>query len=141
MQSRSRKRTLVRHGQIVMISDIRLRDAVPADSDFVFDVRRQAFRQYVELSDGWNEAQEQERHLERFGRQRFRVIVVAGVDVGYVATAVYPQATSNYPPSMYVHQLMVCPRSIPEGSVPLVLTCSRLRLRRWLCLFGCAFFA
>jgi ribosomal protein S18 acetylase RimI-like enzyme len=94
---------------MVLSVEVQLREALPADSDFVFDVRRQAFRDYVELEEAWNEARERELHLERFGRQRFRVIVVAGVDAGYIATAVYSQATTRHPASLYLHQLMVLP--------------------------------
>jgi ribosomal protein S18 acetylase RimI-like enzyme len=100
---------------MVLSVEVRLREALPADSGFVFDVRRQAFREYVELEEAWNEARERELHLERFGRQRFRVIVVAGSDAGYIATAVYPQATTRYPASLYLHQLMVLPSFHSRG--------------------------
>jgi ribosomal protein S18 acetylase RimI-like enzyme len=89
-------------------STVRLRRAVLADSEFVFDVRRQAFRQYIELGEGWNEERELEQHIERFKRQRFRVITANSVDAGYMATAVY-SATTNVPPNLYLHQLMVLP--------------------------------
>ena len=94
---------------------VHLREVVAADSDFIFDVRRQAFRQYVEAEEGWNEAAERERHDERFANQRFRMIVVEADDVGYLATKVYPQATAKYPASLYVHQLMVLPAFQSRG--------------------------
>jgi hypothetical protein len=68
--------------------NIQLREAAPGDSTFVFDVRRQAFRKYLELESGWNEAQELELHIKRFAIQRFRIIALDGIDVGYLATAV-----------------------------------------------------
>jgi ribosomal protein S18 acetylase RimI-like enzyme len=98
----------------VLSVEIQLRDVVPADSGFVFDVRRQAFREYVNLHEGWNEAHELEKHIDRFRRQRFRVIVAEG-DVGYVATDVYPLATAGHPASLYLHQLMVLPAFHSQG--------------------------
>ena len=88
---------------------IRFREAVAADSTFIFDVRCQAFREYVELDTGWNDAWQLERHRERFSRQRFRVIVADSIDVGYMATAVYSRDTGDYPASLYLHQLMLLP--------------------------------
>jgi GNAT superfamily N-acetyltransferase len=96
-------------------SRVGLREALPADSDFVFGVRCEAFREYVERAGGWDDRQELDAHVERFARQRFRLIVADDVEVGYVATAVYPDATSQYPPGLYVHQLMVLPAFQSKG--------------------------
>lgn len=100
---------------MVLNADVHLREAVPADSGFIVDVRRQAFREYVDLAGGWDEASEVERHTERFSRQRFRVIVADGVEVGYTATAIYPKATARYPASLYLHQLMLLPSFHSRG--------------------------
>ena len=89
--------------------DIHLRDATSVESDFVFHVTREAIGPYVDLARGWNDARERERHAERWGRQRYRVIAADGADAGYVSTAVYDQPTGEYPPSFYLHQLMVLP--------------------------------
>jgi ribosomal protein S18 acetylase RimI-like enzyme len=89
--------------------DIALREATSAESDFVFNVLREAIGPYVELAWGWDHARELERHVERWGRQRFRVVVASGADAGYVSTAVYDQPTGTYPSSLYLHQLMILP--------------------------------
>ncbi len=94
---------------------VSLRDARPDDSDFVLDVRRAAFRAYAELSGGWDDNDELMRHHERFLKQRFRIVVAGGEDVGYAATAVYPEATSSYPSGLYIHQLMVLPGHQSKG--------------------------
>ena len=91
------------------MTNIELREALPFDSAFVFDVRRKAFREYVELAEGWNEDRELERHRDRFSRLRFRVIVADGSDAGYIVTAVYPKADEHHPASLYLHQLMILP--------------------------------
>jgi ribosomal protein S18 acetylase RimI-like enzyme len=92
-----------------------LREATAADSAFVFDVRRQAFRQYVDLEERWNDSSELARHIERFERQRFRVIVAEAVEAGYMATVVYPAATAGRPACLYLHQLMLLPRFHSRG--------------------------
>jgi GNAT superfamily N-acetyltransferase len=88
---------------------IHLRDAMPRDSDFVFDVLRDAIGPYVERQWGWDDARERARHVERWGRHRVRVIVAGGADAGYVATARYDQPTDGYPSGLYLHQLMILP--------------------------------
>jgi GNAT superfamily N-acetyltransferase len=109
--------------------NIQLRDAVTADSSLVFDMRRLAFQKYLELDAGWNEAHEQELHLKRFGIQRFRLVVFEGLDVGYAATAVYGQI-DKYPPSLYLHQLMLLPSHQSKGIGSIVLQMLALEARR-----------
>ena len=94
--------------------DVLLREAVPADSEFVFDVRRQAFRKYIERAFEWDENREFKRHEERFNSQRFRIITAESVDVGYMATAVY-SPTIDLPASLYLHQLMLLPAFHSKG--------------------------
>lgn len=89
--------------------DICLREATADEADFVLHVRREAFGPYVELAGGWNHAGESQRHAERWGRQRHRVIVADGAEAGYVSTAVYDKATADHSPSFYLHQLMIRP--------------------------------
>jgi GNAT superfamily N-acetyltransferase len=91
------------------VVDIHLREATAADSDFVFNALHEAIGPYVDLAWGWNHARELERHAERWGRLRFRLIVAGGADAGYLSTAVYDQPTGAYPTSLYLHQLMILP--------------------------------
>jgi ribosomal protein S18 acetylase RimI-like enzyme len=95
--------------------DIDLREATSAESDFVFNVLREAIGPYVELAWGWDDARELEQHRERWGRQRVRVIVAGEADAGYVSTAVYEQPTGRYPSGLYLHQLMILPRFQSRG--------------------------
>jgi len=102
--------------------EVHLREAMQAYLAFVFDVRRQAFRPYLELEDGWNEDLELKSHFQRFGQQRFRIIVAGSIDVGYLATAVYP-ATTDSTANLYVHQLMLL---LPFQSKGIGSTCLQL---------------
>ena len=90
-----------------IVTDVRLRDALPTDADFVFDTLREAIGPYMELWVGWDEAGERARQAERWGRLRFRVIVVDGVDAGYISTAIYGDMAAGYPTGFYLHQLMI----------------------------------
>ena len=67
-----------------------LRQAVPEDSELAYSTRKAAFREYVEQVRGWNEEKERQIHEGRFLPQNFRIIDLAGVDVGYMATVVEP---------------------------------------------------
>jgi GNAT superfamily N-acetyltransferase len=64
---------------------VTLRKALPGDRDFAFRARKAAFQPYVEKAFGWNEGAQQQLHAERFGVQEFRIISVAGLDVGVMA--------------------------------------------------------
>lgn len=81
---------------------VRLVECGAEDSALVFDIRRSAFREYVEDAGGWDEDRQRAIHDERFLAQRFRLVEVEGAVVGYVASV------ADY--SIYqLHQLMVLP--------------------------------
>jgi len=65
--------------------DVTLRQITPADSEFIYQVKKDAFRTYVELAWGWDEAEQRQLHERRLAAQEFRIIQVSGADVGYVA--------------------------------------------------------
>src|SRR5688572_4349022 len=67
------------------MNSLTLRKATPSDSEFVYGVRRAAFREYVEKGEGWDEAEQRRIHEQRFGAQEFRIIHVDGVDVGIMS--------------------------------------------------------
>lgn len=69
---------------------VALRKAGPGDREFAYEVRRTAFRRYVEKVEGWDDARERRRHAQRFEAQDFRVVTVDGADVGIVALVVAP---------------------------------------------------
>jgi ribosomal protein S18 acetylase RimI-like enzyme len=79
-----------------------LRTAGPEDSELVDCVRRAAFRGYVETVEGWDEAEQRRLHDRRFAAQDFRVVSVAGADVGIVAMVVAPDCVK-------LNQLLVLP--------------------------------
>lgn len=68
-------------------SKLRFRTARPTDSEFVFSVKKAAFREYVEQVWGWDDSDQRERHDRRFGSQDVRIIRSGEVDVGFLATS------------------------------------------------------
>jgi GNAT superfamily N-acetyltransferase len=79
-----------------------MRRARPEDRDFAYRVREASFRDYVEKVGGWDEAEQRRQHERRFAAQDFRIVSVAGADVGVVAMV----ATSD---CLKVNQLLVLP--------------------------------
>lgn len=84
------------------MNSLTLRKAGQGDSDFAYFVRRAAFMQYVQRVTGWNEDEQRELHNQRFRTQNFRVINLAGIDVGIVAVAVTQDC-------LKVNQLLLLP--------------------------------
>ncbi len=65
-----------------------LRKAGPDDSEFAYCVKKAAFRAYVEKVWGWDEEEQRQFHEQRFEAQDFRIINLAGTDVGIMAVVV-----------------------------------------------------
>jgi GNAT superfamily N-acetyltransferase len=67
-----------------------MRKARPEDREFAYRVREASFRDYVEKVEGWGDAEQRRQHEGRFAAQDFRIVSVAGTDVGVVAMVVTP---------------------------------------------------
>lgn len=78
------------------------------DSEFAYSARRAAFREYVEKVEGWDEDEQRQLHERRFGAQDFRVINLAGTDVGILAVVVAPDCVK-------VNQLFLLPEHQGKG--------------------------
>jgi ribosomal protein S18 acetylase RimI-like enzyme len=59
-----------------------LRPATDADRDFLFDLHRQAIRDYVQPLWGWDEVAQQRLFDERFVVRRYQVIQVEDENIG-----------------------------------------------------------
>ena len=87
---------------------IRLRKAIPAESEFAYLVKKAAFKEYVEEVWGWDGDEQRRLHRQRFEAQDFRVISVDGKDVGIMAVALTPDC-------MKVNQLFLLPEHQGNG--------------------------
>lgn len=64
------------------MSEITLRECREEERPFVWEVRRQALREYVAAIWGWDEAAQRERFEQQFTPAGHHIIVADGVDVG-----------------------------------------------------------
>ena len=90
------------------LSSLTLRGANPSDSEFAYHAKKAAFKAYVEKVWGWHEDEQLRLHEQRFVAQDFRVINVAGIDVGVVAIAVADDCVK-------VNQLFLLPEHQGKG--------------------------
>ncbi|MBI2328931.1 MAG: GNAT family N-acetyltransferase [Chloroflexi bacterium] len=67
------------------INNLRLRKVTADDSEFAYQTKKTAFREYVEKVWGWDEDEQRQLHERRFASQDFYVIQVSGIDVGILA--------------------------------------------------------
>jgi len=90
------------------MNSLTLRKASPKDGEFAYYAKRAAFREYVEKVWGWDEDEQRQLHEQRFGAQDFRVINLAGTDVGVMAVVIAPDCVK-------VNQLFLLPEHQGKG--------------------------
>jgi GNAT superfamily N-acetyltransferase len=78
------------------------------DSTFAYLVKRAAFRQYVEKVWGWDEEEQRQLHERRFRSQDFRVVSLAGADIGIMAVVTTSECVK-------VNQLFLLPEHQGKG--------------------------
>ena len=84
------------------MNNLRLRKATAEDSEFAYQTKKAAFREYVEKVWGWDEGEQRQLHERRFASQDFRVIQVSGIDVGILAVVRQPDCVK-------VNQMFIVP--------------------------------
>ncbi len=87
---------------------LKVRKAQATDSEFVFAVKKAAFREYVEQIWGWDEAYQRDLHNGRFASQDLRIIQFHGTDVGFLSTSATPD-------TLKVNQLYILPEYQGRG--------------------------
>ena len=90
------------------MEELSIRKADAVDSDFVFAVKKAAFREYVEQVEGWDDTHQRGLHNKRFDSQDFRIIQFQGNDIGFFSTS----STSD---SLKIHQLFIHPEYQDRG--------------------------
>ena len=90
------------------MKELSLRKADASDSEFVFAVKKAAFREYVEQVWGWDDNYQRELHNRRFAAQDICIIQLRDVDVGFLAT-------SSTPNTLKVNQLFILPEYQRRG--------------------------
>ena len=87
---------------------VSLRKAHANDSEFVFAVKKAAFREYIEQVWGWDDSYQWELHNRRFTTQDVCIIQFRGTDVGFLST-------SSTPDTLKVNQLFILPEYQGKG--------------------------
>ena len=88
--------------------ELHIRKADAIDSDFVFAIKKAAFREYVEQVEGWDDTHQRGLHNKRFDSQDFRIIQFQGNDIGFFSTS----CTSD---SFKIHQFFIYPEYQDRG--------------------------
>ena len=87
---------------------LKFRKAQTIDSEFVFAVKKAAFREYVEQIWGWDDTYQKDLHNRRFTSQDLRIIQFRGTDVGFLSTS----KTSD---TLNVNQIYILPEYQGRG--------------------------
>ena len=90
------------------MEELSFRKAYASDSEFVFTVKKAAFREYVEQVWGWDDNYQRELHNRRFAAQDLRIIQFRGKDIGFLAT-------SSTPDTLKVNQIYILPEYQGKG--------------------------
>jgi len=90
------------------MNNLRLRKATADDSEFAYQTKKAAFREYVEKVWGWDEDEQRQLHERRFASQDFQVIQVSGIDVGILAVV-------RQPGCVKVNQIFIVPEYQSRG--------------------------
>ena len=87
---------------------LKVRKVQATDSDFVFAVKKAAFREYVEQIWGWDDTYQRELHNRRFDSQDIHIVQFDGTDVGFLST-------SSTPNTLKVDQIYILPEYQGKG--------------------------
>ena len=90
------------------MEELSFRKAYASDSEFVFTVKKAAFREYVEQVWGWDDDYQRELHNRRLDSQDVCIIQFRGTDIGFLAT-------SSTPDTLKVNQLFILPEHQGKG--------------------------
>ena len=90
------------------MEELSIRKAHASDSEFVFNVKKAAFREYVEQVWGWDDKYQRERHNREFASHDLRIIQFRGTDVGFLIMS----RTSD---TLKVNQIYILPEYQGKG--------------------------
>jgi ribosomal protein S18 acetylase RimI-like enzyme len=66
--------------------DLSFRIATSDDSKAIFEIKRAAFREYIDMVSTWDDQDQWKKHERRFAAGGFEVVLVDGEVAGYFAT-------------------------------------------------------
>ncbi len=83
------------------MEELSIRKVDAIDSDFVFAVKKAAFREYVEQVEEWDDTHQRGLHNKRFDSQNFRIIQFQGNDIGFFSTSCTADSLKVY--QFFIH--------------------------------------
>jgi ribosomal protein S18 acetylase RimI-like enzyme len=102
---------------------ISLRPAVTDDSSFVFMVKREALRESIAKTWGWDETWQKQYHDEHFDPARYQIITMDSVDIGCISI-------DEQPEELYIAVLELLPafqnRGIGTGLIQDLITRAKI---------------
>ena len=90
------------------MEELSFRKAHASDSEFVFTVKKAAYREYVEQVWDWDDNYQQERHNQEFASYDYRIIQFCETDVGFLITSCTPD-------TLNVNQIFILPEYQGRG--------------------------
>ena len=90
------------------MEELSIRKARASDSEFVFTVKKSAFREYVEQVWGWDDSYQRRLHNRRFAAQDVYIIRFREVSIGFLAV-------SHTSDTLKVNQLFILPEYQGKG--------------------------
>ena len=87
---------------------LNIRKARANDSEFIFTVKKAAYREYVEQVWGWDDNYQRKRHNKEFASHDFYIIQFREIDVGFFITS----STSD---TLKVNQIYILPEYQGKG--------------------------
>jgi ribosomal protein S18 acetylase RimI-like enzyme len=90
------------------MDDLVFRKAKTSDSEFAYNTKKAAFKEYVEKAGGWDEEEQRTLHDRRFASQDYQVIQVDNIDVGYMSVV-------RQPDCMKLYQMFILPEHQNKG--------------------------
>lgn len=88
--------------------DYTLRQATPADLDYLFDLHRATMREYVEATWGWNEEWQRDYFVKKYDPAARQVIQVHGRDAGVLVV-------EDRPDELYLALIEIAPEYQRRG--------------------------
>ena len=88
--------------------NLKIRMAGEDDKEFAYQVKKAAFKEYVEQVWGWDENKQRKLHDQRFAAQDFCVINLDGKDVGIMSVDLKRD-------SVFVNQIYILPEHQTQG--------------------------
>ncbi|MDE0401023.1 MAG: GNAT family N-acetyltransferase [Candidatus Poribacteria bacterium] len=90
------------------MEELSIRKARTSDSEFIFTVKKAAYREYIEQVWGWDDDYQRERHNREFASYDFHIIQFRETDVGFFITS----STSD---TLKVNQIFILPEYQGRG--------------------------